>query len=54
LLFPEIEEGLLIMELVESEIVFELSEKEQPFITTTALTSANKAVCVLSNSNINA
>jgi hypothetical protein len=46
LLFPETEEGLLIMELVESEMLPELSEKEQPPITNTELQSAKKnSVC---------
>jgi len=40
LLFPETEDGLLTMELVESEMLFELYEKEQPPITDTVQQSA--------------
>ena len=35
LLFPETEDGLLTMELVESEMLFELYEREHPPITDT-------------------
>ena len=40
LLFPETDDGLLTMELVESEMLFELYENEQPPIIDTVQQSA--------------